>query len=709
MSDDVVPLEVLLVRRERLVQVAACDLWQQREVYRFDAPHGRKELLQDPVVAATGILVCGHDLVERREHGNTLYREIAVSLVQRYERRPVLLAYRHAPVGEDRGIPNPRVVRNASIQHRLRDADQEIPEGLCSVCERVLEGLESGTIPGGRRNALLGDYVRGLLLGKPQKRGLFGRDLRGIKRQLFADLAAERGARVAVGAGRRPDPVAPNRAEHPPERLEWIPAILDVDENLAGIRRPENDCHGGYVVRPDLLCHFWPPFLKRAGFPIGISIIEILVYVKLVWNRVFRVQYSNMQRSAFEVLGREVRTKNISERVQRIVLSPIKEMSILADEVHQDTGAAIVSFGQGIPYFDTPEYIKEGIRAALQEKDTARYTLEPGITELRELVAKDLMARKGVENVKFSSEVMISSGCQEAVMCALVTVVDEGDEVLLLSPSFASYSEQILQLGGVPVFVPLDEERGWHLNKEALLEKVSPKTKAILFSHPSNPTGTVFAEEELRILADLAKEHDLVLITDETYDFLVYERKTHVSPASFSDIRDRVILCGSFSKKYALTGYRVGYAFAEQGIMAHMLKVHDALAICAPAISQKAVITALRGDQKSVAEFAEKLTENRELMCKKLDELSEFFEYQKPQGAYYILAKYPSTSLRAGSKSEMGSAELAVKILQEAKVVTIPGVAFGPYGEGHLRFSFACSPEEIEEGFRHLAGWIKNI
>jgi len=424
-----------------------------------------------------------------------------------------------------------------------------------------------------------------------------------------------------------------------------------------------------------------------------------------------------MLRSVFEVSGLKFRTKNISQRVQKIVISPIKEMSILADELREETlrqaqgklVEPIISFGQGIPYFDTPEYIKEGIRAALQEKDTARYTLEPGITELRELIAKDIMSRKQISNIDYRREIMVSSGCQEAIVCSLVTVIDEGDEVLLLSPSFASYSEQILQLGGVPVFVPLDEEGGWRLNVEALRERLSTKTKAILFSHPSNPTGTVFSEEELRALAEITKERDLILITDETYDFLVYDGKAHISPASFPDIRDRVILCGSFSKKYALTGYRIGYAFAEQGILDHMLKVHDALQICAPAISQKAAIAALSGGQDMIAEFAQKLGENRELMCEKLDELSDFFEYQKPEGAYYILAKYPSTSLRAGKKLDMPSMELAVKILREAHVVTIPGAAFGPAGEGHLRFSFACSPEEIVEGFRRLRAWVDGL
>lgn len=404
-----------------------------------------------------------------------------------------------------------------------------------------------------------------------------------------------------------------------------------------------------------------------------------------------------MERSVLATSGQKSRTKNISKRVQRIIMSPIKEMSMLADEI----GGDVVSFGQGIPYVDTPEYIKEGIRAALQEKDTARYTLEPGIIELRELIAKDLMARKGIENINSKGELMVSSGCQEAIICALTTLVDEGDEVILLSPSFASYSEQILQLGGLPVFVSLEEQQGWRLNMQAVQEAISDKTKAILFSHPSNPTGTVLTKEEVQGIGALAKENDLMIITDETYDFLCYEGREHVSPASFADIRDRVVLCGSFSKKYSLTGYRVGYAFADKGIIDHMLKVHDALTICAPAISQKAAIAALRGDQKSVADLVEKLTANRELICKKLDELPDLFEYQKPEGAYYILAKY--------KKPQMSSIELAVKILNEARVITIPGSAFGPSGEGHLRFSFACSPEEIEEGFSRLQSWAKTL
>lgn len=403
-------------------------------------------------------------------------------------------------------------------------------------------------------------------------------------------------------------------------------------------------------------------------------------------------------RSAFEASGHKFRTKNISKRVQRIVISPIKEMSIIADDFQEETGIDVISFGQGIPYFDTPLYIKEGIRKALDKKSTARYTLEPGITELRQLVGEHLGKDKNISNVQ-KKEIMITSGCQEAMACALATVLDEGDEVIILSPAFPSHIEQTIQFGAKPVFLQLNEENGWELDIDELEDLITDKTKAILFSHPSNPTGAILKEEDLKSIGEVAKKHDLIIITDETYDFLIYDNKKHISPASFEDLRDRIILCGSFSKKYALTGYRVGYAFSESGIIDHMLKVHDALAICAPAISQEAAIAALKGEQDSVKDFKEKLSSNRDLMCEKLDSL-KVFSYQKPQGAYYILAKY-------NVFTELNSFDFTLKMLQEAHVITIPGEAFGPGGEGHIRFSFACSPEEIEEGFNRLEKWLK--
>ncbi len=405
-------------------------------------------------------------------------------------------------------------------------------------------------------------------------------------------------------------------------------------------------------------------------------------------------------RSAIAASGKTFRTKNISQTVQKIVISPIKEMSILADLLEDKIGAGkVISFGQGIPYFDTPEHIKNAIREALLDADTAKYTLEPGMTELRVLLAQHLEKSRKIAHIEPKKELMITAGCQEAVCCALRSIIDPGDEVLLPSPCFASHIEQAIQFGGIPVHVPLKEAEGWRLDINEYEKYITPKTRAILFSNPSNPTGAVFGAQELRELADMAKKHDLVIITDETYDFLTYDDTPHASPASFEDVRDRVILCGSFSKKYAMTGYRVGFAYANEGIIDHMLKVHDALTICAPAISQRGAIAALKGQDNSVLNFVQSLSNNRLKMCQELDTLSNFFEYQKPMGAYYILVKVKH-------QNHQNSFELALRILNEAHVIVIPGAAFGPRGEGHVRFSFAGLPENIAEGFQRLRIWI---
>jgi len=404
-------------------------------------------------------------------------------------------------------------------------------------------------------------------------------------------------------------------------------------------------------------------------------------------------------KSALEAAGKTFRTQNISKRVRQIVISPIKEMSILADEFAKKTRGDIVSFGQGIPYFDTPAYIKRALRKALGEKDTARYTLEPGIPALRVSIAKNLEKTKHISSVDPFKEIMVSTGCQEAVACALAATIDPGDEVLLPSPAFASYSEQVLQLGGVPVFAPLNEKAGWTFDAAACEKKITKKTKVVLFSHPSNPTGMLFDQSDLESIARIARKYNLIVISDETYDFLTYEGKEHISIASFETMRDRVILCGSFSKRYALTGYRVGYAFACEGILDHMLKVHDALTICAPALSQKAALAALEGPQDSVKEFAKKFTLNRNLVCEELDAMNTVFSYHPPMGAYYVFPK--------AKNLKIPSFDLALKLLYEARVIVIPGAAFGAGGEGHLRLSFCCRPEEIKEGFRRLRQWFR--
>jgi aminotransferase len=406
-------------------------------------------------------------------------------------------------------------------------------------------------------------------------------------------------------------------------------------------------------------------------------------------------------RSAIAASGHKFRTQNISRRIQSIVISPIKEMSILADEFARGSGGDIVSFGQGIPYLQTPLHIRDAVKLAVDEPDTGKYTLEPGITELRELVGRQIARSKNIADVQPQKEIMITVGCQEAVACALMSVIDPGDEVLFFSPGYASHMEQVVLFGGQVKCVNSTIESGWSLDLGTLEAAVNYKTKALIFSNPCNPTGKVFSRQDLETIADFAIKHDLIVISDETYDFLTYDGIEFVSMASLPQIRGRLILCGSFSKKFGMTGYRVGYAYSDSGIIDHMLKAHDALAICAPAVSQKAAIAALSDPGNFLPAYKERLMRNRELMCGRLAEMGDFFEFVKPQGAYYILARYKMAGI--------DSFDLALRILREARVILIPGQAFGPTGENCLRFSFAGDPAAIEEGFNRLKIWQKKI
>jgi aminotransferase len=275
--------------------------------------------------------------------------------------------------------------------------------------------------------------------------------------------------------------------------------------------------------------------------------------------------------------------------------------------------------------------------------------------------------------------------------------------VLIPSPNYSSHIEQVLFAEGIPVFVSLREENGWMFDVEAFRRAITPKTKALILCNPMNPTGAYFDREQLQAVVDLVREHDLFLIADEAYDFLTYDGLDHVSTASFPEIKDKLIAVYSFSKKFCMTGWRVGFMYANSRIIQQVLKVHDAFAICAPTISQYAALAALREtngvDGKGDAAIKNVLTtlqQRRDLLCSYLDELPDLFSYQKPRGAYYVFPKI---------ENGMQSMELALALLNEAHVITIPGNGFGPTGEGHIRMSFGGSETVITNAFGQIKAW----
>lgn len=381
----------------------------------------------------------------------------------------------------------------------------------------------------------------------------------------------------------------------------------------------------------------------------------------------------------------------VSRKVRNIANSMTKEMAVRAARV-----GGCVSLGQGVPSFATPPHIVDAVtRVISSDPGSGQYSLQTGMPALRQQVSKYLEEEKNIF-VNPETEVCITVGGMEALLATVLTVVDQGDEVILPTPTYASYIEQILLAGGIPRHVPLTGS--WGLDLEAIRKAVTPRTRAIMLCNPGNPTGTVFSDEKIIALCEMALANDFVVITDEAYDYIVYEGSTPTSPLSIERFRNNVISVHSLSKKYALTGWRVGWVTAAERWMEQIMKVHDATAICSPTPSQHAALAALQGDQSCVDEMRQHLKERMELCCSRLDRLSGYFSYVRPKGAFYVMAKYLF--------SQESSNEVAIRLLEEAKVITIPGGGFGAGGEGHLRISFGGLPEVINEAFDRIEMWL---
>jgi len=404
-------------------------------------------------------------------------------------------------------------------------------------------------------------------------------------------------------------------------------------------------------------------------------------------------------RSVFESVGQEEQLGGISNRVAQITVSAIKQMPMLAAEI-----GGCVSLGQGIPSFPTPEFIREAVIEELRTSSTiGKYSLQPGIPELKTEVCRDLKRTRNI-TVDPNKEVFITCGGMEALAVGISTIIDRGDEVILPTPTYASHIEQVLFAEGKPVFVPVQESNNWRFDIDALRKAITKKTKAIIFCNPVNPTGAVFSEGELRQIAEIVLEHNLFVITDEAYDFLIYDDAPYFSLLSLPELKNNIIAACSFSKRFCMTGWRVGYMYASERIIQQALKVHDAFAICAPTISQFAALAALRatngkdglGDQ-SVNALKEALLNRRNLVCSRLDRMKETFSYVKPLGGYYL---FPMVN------TSLSSIDYAVKLLKEAKVITVPGSAFGPTGEGHIRLSFGATEEELTEALDRIENYL---
>jgi len=367
------------------------------------------------------------------------------------------------------------------------------------------------------------------------------------------------------------------------------------------------------------------------------------------------------------------------------------KMLSLAKQLERE-GRDIIHMEVGEPDFDTPEHIKRAAQEAM-DKGKTKYTPSAGIPELREAIAEHLTA-KGVQ--ASPQEVLVTPGAKHAIFCAMAAALDPGDEVITPSPCW-TYEGTARIAGAKVVYVKTTQADGFRLDVEAVKEKISPRTRMLLLNYPNNPTGAVASRRVLQSLADLAMDHKFWVLSDEIYDCLVYAGK-HVSIASLPGMHERILYINGFSKAYAMTGWRLGYAVAPAELIGEMVKIQQASTSCAVSFVQEAGIAALRGPQDRIREMREEFLKRREVIVDGLNSI-DGFECIKPAGAFYV---FPSIE-----KVGMKSAELCALLLREAGVAATPGKAFGPYGEGHVRFSYASSIENIKKALERVKSTIE--
>ncbi len=383
----------------------------------------------------------------------------------------------------------------------------------------------------------------------------------------------------------------------------------------------------------------------------------------------------------------------------------------------------VISLAQGIPGFDTPACIKRRVERALDRGVVAKYSLSSGLPELRELIELDLA--KNNMFYDWEKEIVVTAGAIEGITATILAITSQGDEIIIPSPTYTSYREVINLAGCKPVYVPLDEAQGWAFDLEKFERAITKKTKAIFYCNPNNPTGTIYTKEQLIGLAKLAEKHDLFIICDEVYkDFIFTGEESKAlrfdesnrraldsifSLAEVPEFRKRVIRLFSFSKPYAMTGWRVGYLHSDESVVKEIAKVHDSLVTCAPVISQYAAMGALEMGDKDVKRFVNDFKEHRDLICSRLDKLSNVFSYAKPNSAYYVFPSFAPHFAKAtrgkkamDGKPKIDSWEFALNLLNKAQVAVVPGIAFGPNGEGHIRFNFGRSKEDINRAFDRI-------
>jgi len=369
----------------------------------------------------------------------------------------------------------------------------------------------------------------------------------------------------------------------------------------------------------------------------------------------------------------------IADHVKEIPRSGIRDFF----EVVQ-TMADVVSLGIGEPDFVTPWNIREAAIYSL-EKGRTGYTSNLGLPRLRRAIANYVDEFFGVR-YDANGEVLVSVGVSEAIDLALRALLNPGDEVIYHEPCYVSYSPSIALAHGVPVAVETRGEDGFVLRAAEIAKKITPRTKVLMLNFPTNPTGATMPVEELEKIAAIARKHDLIVLTDEIYSELTYDGASHSSIAAMPGMRERTVLLHGLSKAFAMTGWRIGFACAPNELIEAMMKIHQYSILCASIMGQEAAIEALERGSSSMLEMKREYELRRNYITRSLNEIG--LECAKPKGAFYAFPKISATGLT--------SREFSLRLLREKRVAVVPGTAFGPSGEGHVRCSYATGLEQIK-------------
>jgi aspartate aminotransferase len=394
----------------------------------------------------------------------------------------------------------------------------------------------------------------------------------------------------------------------------------------------------------------------------------------------------------------------LSRKAQAIEPSLTLAITAKAKEM-KEKGIDVISFSAGEPNFNTPKNIINAAIKAMEDGNT-KYTSVNGILQLREAICKKFKDDNGLEYNP--SQIVVSTGAKQSLANTFLAILNPGDEVIVSTPYWVSYPELIKLADGKPVFVEGDEKSNYKFTKENLEKAVTAKTKAIVLNTPNNPTGTIYNKEELEVIADFAKKYNIIIISDEMYEKLIYDNENHISIASLSkDAYERTIVINGLSKSYAMTGWRIGYCAASEKIAKLMISIQSHVTSNVCSITQYAALEALSGPQDEITKMINEFEKRRNYMINRIESIDNL-SIVKPKGAFYIMINIENClGKEINGKILNDSMEFCASLLENEKLAVIPGKAFGL--NNYIRVSYATSMEAIKEGLNRIESFIKKL